>query len=440
MTYEFGAFRFDAARLELRRDGELLTLNRRALQLLGALVERRGELITKEELLRAVWGERGATLNNLSQHLFMLRNALREREGEEQPFILTVPRIGYRFIAEVRGEAAEPPAFVLAGHYRANAEHLWRMRTEPSIASAMVLYERAIQEYPDDAQAYAGLGVCRLLQAEYMYAPGFEALTAAEQEALRALERDANNVRALDVLGVCAASLRYAWREGEQLLSSAIEKQPDALWPHVHLVQQYIAQGQIDRARTALARAQSLSSADDPYPRLPLLRGTLHYVSGAYRAAIADLGALVAEHPTYSLARHTLARAYLADGDHAQAQQHIDEVLRAQFDPLRPGQPNVRERAMALNVWTRAASGDAAGARRALAELETIAQDPATSRICLAFGVLALGDKGRALKLLADGVRRHDSLYGIANAEPLFAPLRSMSGWAEIAAALQPAS
>lgn len=440
MTYEFGPYRVDAERLEVTRAGGLISLNRRAVQVLVALIRRNGDLVTKEELVETVWGPRGATINNVSQHVFMLRNALSGENGEESSFILTVPRVGYRFVGDVRNEPAESAGEVLAQHYCRNARHLWCMQTEPSINSAMALCRQALEEDPLCADAFAGLAVCRFLLASCMYEPQFEALTLAEQDAFRALELDPHHPEALDILGVCAAELRYAWRESETLLMSAIRQRPDVLWPHVHLVTYYIGQGRLTQAWQALAHAQSLSAADDPFPRLPLLRGSLHYYSGAYGAAVEDLTALVNDHPTYALARHVLAKALLAAGEHERAQWHVDEALRAEYDPLRPGQPSVRERILTLDVWTRGAAGDERGAREAAKRFERFAENRPTSRICSAFAALALGERERAVKLVHEGIARRDPLATNVIPDPMFSALRSMPDWQGILAALNAAS
>ena len=435
MTYQFGAFRVDSERLEVTRGNELIPLNRRAVQVLVALIERDGDLVTKEELVANVWGTRGATVNNVSQHVFMLRNALRIGD-EESSYILTVPRVGYRFVGDVRRDRAESTGQVLAQHYCRNARHLLEMRTEPSINSAITLYQQALQEDSRCADAFAGLAVCRYLLADYMYEPQFETLTLAERDAFRALEVEPRHPQALDVVGACAAILRYAWRESEQLLLGAIRERPDFLWAHVHLAAQYIGQGRLRQAWQALAQAESLFAADDPFPRLPLLRGSLHYFSQAYAAAIAELGAVVADHPTYALARHMLAKALLAAGDHAQAQRHVDEALAVQYDPLRPGQPNARERLMTLDVWTRRAAGDEAGAREAAQRFEEFASAHPTSRICSAFVATALDQRERALRFIREGVERRDPLALNVIAEPLFMPLHDLPEWRDVLAAL----
>ena len=189
-----------------------------------------------------------------------------------------------------------------------------------------------------------------------------------------------------------------------------------------------------------MAQAESLCTSDDTFPRLPLLRGSLHYFSQAYAAAIAELGAIVSDHPTYALARHMLAKALLGAGEYEQAQRHVEEALRVQYDPLRPGQPNARERLMTLEVWTRKAAGDEAGARAAAQRFEEFASNRPTSRICSAFAALALGERERALHYIREGVERRDPLALNVMAEPMFIPLRELAGWRDVAAALNIAS
>jgi TolB-like protein/DNA-binding winged helix-turn-helix (wHTH) protein len=122
-VYHFEAFTLDARTGELSHDGHRTPLRDQSVQLLLALLERPGELITREELTRRLWGtdtfvdfDRG--LNKVVNHL---RDAL--ADSVEQPrFIETLPRKGYRFIAPVtsvgddvesvaRESAARPSSF-----------------------------------------------------------------------------------------------------------------------------------------------------------------------------------------------------------------------------------------------------------------------------------------------------------------------------------------
>lgn len=98
--YEFGSFCLDADERVLRRENRPVSLTPKVFDLLLTLVENRGRLLDKEELLQKVWPDSFVEEANLSVNISVLRRALGEVAGETQ-FIETVPRRGYRFIAAV---------------------------------------------------------------------------------------------------------------------------------------------------------------------------------------------------------------------------------------------------------------------------------------------------------------------------------------------------
>lgn len=108
--YVFGPFTIDAARRLLVRGPDPVPLTSRAFDVLLALVERCGRTVDKEELLSTVWPGMVVEEANLSQQIFTIRRLL--GQTDEQPFIVTVPRRGYRFVAEVVPGADAAPAAV----------------------------------------------------------------------------------------------------------------------------------------------------------------------------------------------------------------------------------------------------------------------------------------------------------------------------------------
>ncbi len=98
--YEFGPFRLDVMERLLRRDGVVIPLAPKAFDLLLALVEQPGHLLTKEELIQAVWPDVFVEENSLTWHISQLRKALGEGENGQR-YIETVPRRGYRLLAQV---------------------------------------------------------------------------------------------------------------------------------------------------------------------------------------------------------------------------------------------------------------------------------------------------------------------------------------------------
>lgn len=99
-SFAFRPFIFHTLSRRLERQGELVLLNSRATELLLLLLRRAGELVTKDDLLHAGWGNRVVAENNLTVHMAALRRVLRAgRDAEEH--IRTEHGRGYRFIAPV---------------------------------------------------------------------------------------------------------------------------------------------------------------------------------------------------------------------------------------------------------------------------------------------------------------------------------------------------
>jgi DNA-binding winged helix-turn-helix (wHTH) protein/Tol biopolymer transport system component len=98
--YHFGPFALDPNRRALFRQGKPVPLTPKAFDVLLYLAQNPNRVIPKEELLNGVWAGSFVEEGNLSQNVFLLRKALAE-EGGESGLIVTVPRMGYQFAAEV---------------------------------------------------------------------------------------------------------------------------------------------------------------------------------------------------------------------------------------------------------------------------------------------------------------------------------------------------
>ncbi len=100
--YEFDAFRLDPTHKVLRKlDGTSVPLTRKVFEVLLVLVERKGELVTKDELMQRVWTDSFVEEANLTQTISVLRKSLGENPGDHR-YILTEPGLGYRFVARVK--------------------------------------------------------------------------------------------------------------------------------------------------------------------------------------------------------------------------------------------------------------------------------------------------------------------------------------------------
>jgi Tol biopolymer transport system component/DNA-binding winged helix-turn-helix (wHTH) protein len=112
--YEFGPFRLDAGERRLLRAGDAVPLPPKAFDLLLVLVKYHGRLLEKDELLKSVWPDMFVEEANLSYNVSLIRRALGET-GDEQRYIETVPKHGYRFVADVREAPEEKPEPLIEG-------------------------------------------------------------------------------------------------------------------------------------------------------------------------------------------------------------------------------------------------------------------------------------------------------------------------------------
>ena len=110
-TYEFGEFRIDTLRMLLmRRDGEIISLPPKAFDVLRIMITSDGRVVTKDELLNEAWAGTIVEEGNLTQAISVLRKALGETRSDHR-YIVTVPGIGYRFVAGVHEVSAGAQQF-----------------------------------------------------------------------------------------------------------------------------------------------------------------------------------------------------------------------------------------------------------------------------------------------------------------------------------------
>jgi Tol biopolymer transport system component/DNA-binding winged helix-turn-helix (wHTH) protein len=98
--YEFGPFRLDAAEHIVLRDGQIIPLTPKVFETLLVLVENSGHVVDKDELLQKVWSDTFVEETNLTKNISILRKILSDGDAGKS-FIETIPKRGYRFVAEV---------------------------------------------------------------------------------------------------------------------------------------------------------------------------------------------------------------------------------------------------------------------------------------------------------------------------------------------------
>ena len=102
-VFAFGPFHYDAEQRLLFRQGEVVPLVPKAIDTLHVLLERRGRVVEKAELMKLVWPDTTVEDVGLARNISLLRKALDDESGQ---YIETIPRRGYRFAAEAQGPGA----------------------------------------------------------------------------------------------------------------------------------------------------------------------------------------------------------------------------------------------------------------------------------------------------------------------------------------------
>src|SRR3954447_24777812 len=107
--FRFGDFELDTRTGELRKYGVRIKIQEQPVQVLQALLDRPGDLVTREELRTTIWPK--DTFVNFDQSLNRAINKVRTAlcdTAESPRFIETIPRRGYRFVASVEAEPEKP--------------------------------------------------------------------------------------------------------------------------------------------------------------------------------------------------------------------------------------------------------------------------------------------------------------------------------------------
>jgi DNA-binding winged helix-turn-helix (wHTH) protein/Tfp pilus assembly protein PilF len=306
----FSGFELDLERSELRRAGRRIALPQQPFRALALLATRAGEVVTREELRRTLWpdGTHVDFERGINFCLNQVRTALRD-PARAAHFVETLPRIGYRFVADVRPveavPAVAPPVAVAAPAPRrpwwalaavlalagttssvvrpqgppaahdpaAQADYvrglaLLQQQDAGAWTRAAGALEAAIAREPAHADAQAALARVLLGLADAGRLPGAEAMTRARRAALAALRADPHHADALVSLALVRFRFDWDWDAAADL-DRAAARAPGLARVHRARAALLSARGAHEPAIRAATRAAQLD------PLCPTLRGDL---------------------------------------------------------------------------------------------------------------------------------------------------------------------
>ncbi|HEX6315930.1 MAG TPA: winged helix-turn-helix domain-containing protein [Gemmatimonadaceae bacterium] len=277
-VYEFGEFLLDVGerKLERRAGREPVDIPEKAFQTLVHLVRHSGALVTKDALLSTVWPGVVVEDGNIGKVIHAVRRALGDRSGA-WTYVETVPKHGYRFIAEVARvgatDAAASPAaaarhqgaparsaaydLYIRGRVKADAENI------DDVNEAIVLLEASVRLDPTCAVAYA-----QLARAYNTRAFKFTSQSAgkwlrehAEVALAKALDLDPNLAEAHFARGLILWTQAKGFPHEQAIKSfkKALAIQPDADETHHQLSMVYSHVGLLDEAQEHVRRAIDLN-------------------------------------------------------------------------------------------------------------------------------------------------------------------------------------
>jgi len=323
--YSFGDVILDVDEHRIQRGGNDVPLSPKAWDVLVHLVRRAGRLVSKQELLDAVWRDAFVEEGIVSVHVSGLRKALGEGSGSIK-YIDTVARSGYRFVAPFADAGAvrktttstTPDVYELVG--RARAHLMSAARTQ--LPQAVSLFEAAIGLDATHAAAHAGLALAHCAQAELRLLPPADGYGRARVSALRALAMDECSSDAWTALGCVMFMAEWDWIGAERSLQRALELDPRHTQARLLYGRLLDAQQRLDDGLAMKLRALET----DPFsPSVHVAIALSYWNQRRYDEAIRWANKTLDLDPSHGLAREFLAGAYWKLGDF---DRHMAENLK----------------------------------------------------------------------------------------------------------------
>jgi len=318
-VFHFDEFTLDVRERRLLRGAEVVRVSPKAYDVLVALVQQRGRLVTKDELLKRIWPESFVEEGGLTVHMSALRKALGE-DAHRPIYIETVAGSGYRFIAAVRFDSEDERPFASSAVARPVElyELVGRGRSHLlsdsflELPAAVDAFRSAIEIDPTYAPAHAGLARARCVLAASHAVPHQEAFTEAKASALRALAMDSASADAQVALGTVLFLSEWDWTAAQRSLQRALEINPD----HTEALLQYGSlQEALGRLDDGLRCKQQALARDPRSPGVLVQIAISYWHQRRYDDALVWAQRAIDVNPKHAQACQFMSYVYLKTGD-----------------------------------------------------------------------------------------------------------------------------
>lgn len=411
---ELPPFRVDPRTQVLYRDGEIEKIPPRTVEVLLALLERRGEIVTKRELLAKVWPDTVVEEGNLTVHVSLLRKTL----GDAAP-IETIAKRGYRIpVAKLDDlDSAGVREDLLRGRY------FWNKLNRAALQSARQCFERAQAKAPKSSAARSGLADTLLMSGLFGFATGRAPFEEALQHAEAARALDSDSFEACASFGFASLFARWDFETALAAVDKARELAPNRAEPHLLRALVLVLRR---RFIEALASAQKARAIDPLSVTAGVGLGFHLYLSQQHRPETEPLASVLELEPDSAVAHWALGLAYDRLGQFAEAEASHRRAIQLS------GGSQTMESNLARSL---ALAGRHAEAGSLLDDLETRGLAPYR----IATIEAALGRTERALQALDRGLRERDPWMVWLDVDPMLDALREHAAFQAAAAQVRAA-
>jgi DNA-binding winged helix-turn-helix (wHTH) protein/Flp pilus assembly protein TadD len=343
--YEFDRYEVDTSQRRLERDGRPVPLFPKALDTLILLLERQGETLSKDFMLRSLWPGVVVQENSLARAISDVRKALDDDDANRR-YIITVPRRGYMFAADIAVRAQYDVAGRARAAQRSTADPeayrelaLGRLfeskRTSESMQRAIQHFERALGADESCAEACAGLARAYNALSVHSASTGglspHETRPKARAAALKALAFPDPPVEAYVALASVKFFYEWDFAEAESMYQRALQIDADCAETHHSYAIALSTLGRHEEAWREIMRARAL----DPVSLIINANvGFVLYLAGRYRDALEELRGAILLDPHFPVARHRLGLAYEALGMPEEAEAEFAAMAPSEADQL----------------------------------------------------------------------------------------------------------
>lgn len=392
------------------KDGEYLELTPKTFDVLQLLVEKRGEIVTKDEILGKVWNGSLIEEGNLAVHVSKLRRLLGETKTER--FIETVPGIGYRFVAPIsKSKPLEPTGNRESRKYYLKGKYFFEKRTAEEIHKAVDCFRKSISLDPTNPLPYFETVECyRLLYSfDYISYKEFSAHVRPIVASVAKLEQYTDVVHI--VYASVTLALDWKFEEAEQHLKTALEINPDSLIAHTRYSELLLLLGRFSEACEELEQISRIDHVSVvTYNRL----GRLFYGMRQPEKAFFCLNEALELEPSHYETLTLLGGVLTELGDYPAAIATFNKVLEIQNN----------SEILGMIGYISALDGERDKAIEVVEQLESQSKVASENAIKRARIYLALGEKETVYELLDEAFHWHESDLMALKADPRWASVR----------------